>query len=66
MQFRNVPGDRQAEPQATVLACEARVALAEPVEHVGQELRRNPDAGVAHGELDLSAGRSDVDAHPPS
>src|SRR6266511_2248143 len=53
VQVHDVPRDREAEPEAAVQARGGRVRLAEAIEHRGQEVRVDADAGVAHGHYHL-------------
>ena len=48
-----VADDRQAQPEAAGLPRRAGVGLPEALEHVGQEVGRDADAGVADRHLDV-------------
>lgn len=61
VQFDQVVHDREAQTQTAVDAGERRVALAEAIEDMGQELRADALAGVAH--RDVGAGLVVTDAH---
>ena len=54
-QFRQLLADRQAQPGAAVLARGAGVGLRERLEEAALALFIQPDAGIAHGELQLVA-----------
>src|SRR4051794_11299353 len=51
MQFYQLLRDGQAKPETEELARRRRVLLAEPLEYVRQELRRNALAIILHGNL---------------
>ena len=57
MLLDQVTSDREAEPKAAVLTCRAAVGLPEALEHVRQELRRDPGTGVLHLDADLAVLR---------
>ena len=47
VQLDDLPREREAEPEPAVPAARRRIGLAEPVEDVGQKIRRDALAGVA-------------------
>ena len=49
------PGNRQAEPGAAVLACDAAIGLREFLENCSQFVGRNPRAGVVNLKLHVDA-----------
>src|SRR5262249_58088088 len=51
--FAEALADRQAETCAAILACGGAIHLAEGLEEVGYPLRRDADARVANGEVEL-------------
>ena len=56
MHFHDVTRHSKSEPQAAVPASVRAVSLAKPLENVRHELRINPDASIADGNLDLASG----------
>ena len=56
VQLDQLPDERKPEPQAAVAAIGRRVLLAEALEHLGQEVGRNTQAGVADLQLERSSG----------
>ena len=50
--------DREPEPEAAALARGAGVGLAETLEQVRQEFRRDADAGVADDDSTCDSARS--------
>src|SRR5438128_3708762 len=54
---------REAEPEAAVRARARAVALAERLEDVRNELRRDPDARVGDDDLDARLGARETHAH---
>src|SRR6185295_12742316 len=55
VQFHEVADDREAEAQSAILPAGSDVGLAEPLEHVRDELRMNADAGIADHDLDIAS-----------
>ena len=61
VQLDEVPADREPQSEAAVRARRAAVRLAETLEHVGQEGRRDAVAGV--GDIDPHVGTFGLHAH---
>src|SRR3954471_3414355 len=66
VQLDEVSDDREAKAEAAVCPHGAGIALAETLEHVRQQRRRDADAGVADRQFGGRAGgaHGDVDAAP--
>jgi hypothetical protein len=63
VQFDELLHQGQAEAKAAVCACRRVVGLAEPLEHMGQELGDDAPSRVAHGNLDRLSDASRGDFH---
>src|SRR5262245_18537667 len=64
MHFDELLGDRQTETEPAVLACDARITLAETLEHIWKKFRRDADAGVADDQLEVRIGVLQANLHP--
>ena len=65
MELHQVLDDRQAEPEpASLTACVDAIGLAEALEDVRQELRRDADAGVGDRDLDVRVHALEQHVHP--
>jgi len=53
VQLRELPHQRETDAEPTILAGRGGVSLAEALEHVGQEVRRNSLARVADADLQV-------------
>src|SRR5215471_6463496 len=66
MQLDKLPRQRKPEPGALVPARAGTTHLAELLEHRRLVLGGDADAGVAHGDRDLSLALAEVDRHLPA
>src|SRR5262245_47940473 len=66
MHFDEVPHDGKAQPEAAEGTRHAAVALRETVEHVRQDIRLDPDAGVGDADFGAVAIGAQTYGHAPS
>jgi hypothetical protein len=64
VQLDEVAHDRQSESKSAVTPRRRAVGLTEALEHVRQELRLDPEAGVGHAQLQMRGGTRERDADP--
>lgn len=63
MKLDDLSDDAEAEPQPSVTARRRGVGLTEAIEHEGQHLPSNPNAGVGHANPDPAVGAVQADGN---
>ena len=59
-----LPGYRQPQAEPAAFTGDAGVRLAEPLEHMRKEFRRDADAGIADGNFHVRIDAFEADLHP--
>src|SRR5215212_9949393 len=63
--LHDVPDDGEAQTQSSRPSRRARLGLPKALEHVRKKVRPDPDAGIAHEDLDVRVHAFDAYLHPP-